>query len=162
MSARLDLLRRRTRAIRQSIECRGINLGNDDLSRRYRLERPDRDRAALRSRDPVQQPHSGEAPGADLVTGEPVDRFRPKPSRLRCDFRFSQLPAVEQIALVLVGARPEFDERAKWTFLRPPNRASVQERHVAAKIIDERPQLPRSRKPCETGGKRREAAIPRQ
>src|SRR5215831_20325757 len=129
MSAGFDLPWRRPCVIGQSIESARINLGNDDFCSFYPVERPDRDVFALRSSDPVQQPHPGEAAGADLMPRESIDRFRPYSACLCSYFRPSQLSAAEQIALVLARARPELDKGTKWTLARLPNRAGVQERH---------------------------------
>src|SRR5262249_48242053 len=126
MSARLDLAWRRPRVIGQSIESGRVNLRNDDFCSFNLLERPNRDVLALRRSDPVHQPLPSEPPRANLMARESINRFRSQPACLCGYFRPSQLPAVEQIALVLPRARPELDERTKGALLRLPNRAGVQ------------------------------------
>jgi hypothetical protein len=77
-------------------------------------------------------------------------------------FRPAQLPAIEQVALILARARPKFDKGTKRAFRRLPNRAGVQKSAAVAKLIDECPQGTRSGKPAKTDGQRLKVAIPRQ
>ena len=162
VSARFGLLWRRPRATRQSIEGGRINLGNNHFGGFDRVEWPNRYIGALRVSDPVQQSHSGEAARTYLMPGKSIDRFGPKATRLCRHFCSTQLPTVKHIALVMIGVRPELDERTKWTLLRLPNRAGVQERHIVAKIIDESPKLARALQSAETNWQRFKIAIPRQ